>query len=73
MVRKSSVLLSALWLCSFLAPPADAAKCAKAAEPAMLLGVPILITATGCLLIFFFSNTLYRFAEQFVTVYAQSN
>jgi len=39
----------------------------------MLMVVPILITATGCLLIFFFSNTLYRFAEQFVTVYAQSN
>ena len=35
--------------------------------------VPILITASGCLLVFFFSNTLYQFAEQFVTVYAQSN
>ena len=30
MVRKSSVLLSALWLCSFLAPPADAASPAPA-------------------------------------------
>ena len=58
---------------AFFAPPSDEAKFAKAAEPSMLMVVPILITATGCLLIFFFSNTLYRFAEQFVTVYAQSN
>ena len=58
---------------AFFAPPSDEAKFAKAAEPSMLMVVPILITATGCLLIFFFSNTLYRFAEQFVTVYAQNN
>jgi len=58
---------------SFFAPPSDKAKFEKAAEPSMLMVVPMLITATGCLLVFFFSNTLFQFAEQFLHVYAQNN
>lgn len=58
---------------AFFAPPSDEVKFAKAAEPSMLMVVPMLITATGCLLVFFFSNTLYQFAEQFLNVYAKSN
>ena len=58
---------------AFFAPPSDEAKYNKATEPSMLMVVPILITATGCLLVFFFSNTLYEFAAQFCNVYAKSN
>ncbi len=58
---------------AFFAPPSDDEKFEKAAEPSMLMVVPILVTATGCLLVFFFSNTLFQFAEQFLDVYAKSN
>ena len=58
---------------AFFAPPSDNEKFEKAAEPSMLMVVPILVTATGCLLVFFFSNTLFQFAEQFLDVYAKSN
>jgi len=34
---------------------------------------PMIITATGCLLVFFFSNFLYQFVEQFLNVYAKTN
>ena len=58
---------------AFFASPSDDEKFEKAAEPSMLMVVPILVTATGCLLVFFFSNTLFQFAEQFLDVYAKSN
>ncbi len=58
---------------AFFASPSDETKYNKATEPSKLMVIPMLITATGCVLVFFFSNTLYQFAEQFLTVYAQNN
>ena len=58
---------------AFFASPSDETKYNKATEPSKLMVIPMLITATGCVLVFFFSNTLYQFAEQFLKVYAQNN
>jgi multicomponent Na+:H+ antiporter subunit D len=58
---------------AFFALPSDEAKYNKASEPSMLMVIPMLLTATGCLLVFFFSNTMYQFVEQFLNVYAKSN
>ena len=57
----------------FFSAPSDEKVYNKASEPSMLMVAPMLITATGCLLVFFFSNFLYQFVEQFLNVYAKTN
>ena len=58
---------------AFFALPSDEVIYNKASEPSMLMVIPMLITAAGCLLVFFFSNTMYQFVEQFLNVYAKNN
>ena len=58
---------------AFFAIPSDEVKYNRASEPSMLMVIPMLITAAGCLLVFFFSNTMYQFVEQFLNVYAKNN
>ena len=57
----------------FFSAPSDEKVYNKASEPSMLMVAPMLITATGCLLVFFFSNFLYQSVEQFLNVYAKTN
>ena len=58
---------------AFFAIPSDEVKYNRASEPSILMVIPMLITAAGCLLVFFFSNTMHQFVEQFLNVYAKNN
>ncbi len=54
---------------AFFSSPSDEAKWESAKEPPLLTVVPVLITAMGCVLLFFFSGKLYQFADKFVELY----
>ena len=55
---------------AFFAAPTDTARLDKAKEPPPLTVVPLFITSAGCLLLFFFSNKLFQFANTFAEMYA---
>jgi len=55
---------------AFFAKPSDASRLEKAKEPPSMTVVPLFITATGCLLLFFFSDNLFQLASQFAELHA---
>ena len=54
---------------AFFATPTDPARLDKAKEPPLLTIVPLFITSAGCLLLFFFSDKLFQFANTFAEMY----
>ena len=54
---------------AFFATPTDQARLDKAKEPPPLTVVPLFITSAGCLLLFFFSDKLFQFANTFAEMY----
>lgn len=54
---------------AFFAEPSDPARLAKAKEPPPMTVVPLFITSAGCLLLFFFSGELFRFANTFAELF----
>jgi NADH:ubiquinone oxidoreductase subunit 5 (subunit L)/multisubunit Na+/H+ antiporter MnhA subunit len=54
---------------AFFATPTDPARLDKAKEPPPLTVVPLFITSAGCLLLFFFSDKLFQFANTFAEMY----
>ena len=54
---------------AFFAEPSDPARLAKAQEPPPMPVVPLFITSAGCLLLFFFSGELFRFANTFAELF----
>ena len=54
---------------AFFAAPTDTARLDKAKEPPPLTVVPLFITSAGCLLLFFFSDKLFQFANTFAEMY----
>ncbi len=54
---------------AFFAAPTDTARLEKAKEPPPLTVVPLFITSAGCVLLFFFSDKLFQFANTFAKMY----
>ena len=54
---------------AFFAAPTDTARLDKAKEPPPLMIAPLLITSAGCVLLFFFSDKLFQFANTFAEMY----
>ena len=54
---------------AFFAKPTDTARLEKAKEPPPMTVVPLFITSAGCLLLFFFSDKLFQFANTFAEMY----
>lgn len=54
---------------AFFATPTDPARRDKAKEPPLLTIVPLFITSAGCVLLFFFSDKLFQFANTFAEMY----
>ena len=54
---------------AFFAEPSDPARLVKAKEPPSMTVVPLFITSAGCLLLFFFSGELFRFANTFAELF----
>ncbi len=54
---------------AFFAEPSDPARLVKAKEPPSMTVVPLFITSAGCLLLFFFSGELFRFANIFAELF----
>ena len=54
---------------AFFAAPTDTARLDKAKEPPPLTVVPLFITSAGCLLLFFFSDKLFQFANTFAEMH----
>ena len=54
---------------AFFATPTDPARLDKAKEPPPLTIVPLFITSAGCVLLFFFSDKLFQFANTFAEMY----
>ena len=54
---------------AFFAAPTDTARLEKAKEPPPLTVVPLFITSAGCVLLFFFSDKLFQFANTFAEMY----
>ena len=54
---------------AFFATPTDPARRDKAKEPPLLAIVPLFITSAGCVLLFFFSDKLFQFANTFAEMY----
>ena len=54
---------------AFFAAPTDTARLDKAKEPPPLTVVPLFITSAGCVLLFFFSDKLFQFANTFAEMY----
>jgi multicomponent Na+:H+ antiporter subunit D len=54
---------------AFFAKPTDTARLEKAKEPPPMTVVPLFITSAGCLLLFFFSDKLFKLADTFAKMY----
>ena len=54
---------------AFFAAPTDTARLDKAKEPPPLMTAPLLITSAGCVLLFFFSDKLFQFANTFAEMH----
>ena len=54
---------------AFFARPTDTARLEKAKEPPPMTVVPLFITSAGCLLLFFFSDKLFKLADTFAKMY----